>query len=162
EIAAALTGRYSEETLARLLTHPAGLEQHESELRDRRKRLSAELAEVNQRQGEMGEQLKRLVESRQLSHLRIELDTVGKRLHDALDRWRVLTLTVMMLNQVREHYERHHQPRALREASRYLNELTGGRYTRVWTPLGENVLRVDDHDGQVLDVAVLSRGTREQ
>jgi hypothetical protein len=32
----------------------------------------------------------------------------------------------------------------------------------VWTPLGENVLRVDDADGHALPVEVLSRGTREQ
>ena len=43
-----------------------------------------------------------------------------------------------------------------------MQRLTQGRYRRVWTPLGENVLRVDDADGQVLPVEALSRGTREQ
>ena len=32
----------------------------------------------------------------------------------------------------------------------------------MWTPLGENVLRVDDAEGHSLPVEVLSRGTREQ
>ncbi|HZV93930.1 MAG TPA: hypothetical protein VFF72_11980, partial [Caldimonas sp.] len=40
--------------------------------------------------------------------------------------------------------------------------LTDGRYTRVWTPLGENILLADDADGRRLPVEALSRGTREQ
>ena len=68
----------------------------------------------------------------------------------------------MMLEAVRQYYEREHQPAALREASGYLQRLTAGRYTRVWTPLGEHALRVDDAGGRSLRVEVLSRGTREQ
>jgi hypothetical protein len=63
---------------------------------------------------------------------------------------------------VRDYYEREHQPQALREASGYLQRMTGGRYTRVWTPLGQHLLRVDDAQGTCLGVDVLSRGTREQ
>jgi hypothetical protein len=40
--------------------------------------------------------------------------------------------------------------------------MTGGRYARVWTPLGEDTLRVDDSSSQSLPIQVLSRGTREQ
>jgi hypothetical protein len=94
--------------------------------------------------------------------LRIELGIVDKRLADALDRWRVLTVCGMMLGSVRDYYEREHQPQALREASVFLQRLTSGRYTRVWTPLGEPALRVDDSAGTSLRVEVLSRGTREQ
>ena len=65
-----------------------GLDQHEAQLADARRTLAAQLAESLEKRGEMNEQLKRLVESRQLSHLRIELGIVEKRLTDALDRWR--------------------------------------------------------------------------
>ena len=40
--------------------------------------------------------------------------------------------------------------------------MTQGRYRRVWTPVGERVLRVEDADGHWLPVKVLSRGAREQ
>ena len=50
----------------------------------------------------------------------------------------------------------------MQEASGYLDRLTQGRYRRVWTPLGEHVLRVDDAEGRPLPVEALSRGTREQ
>jgi uncharacterized protein YhaN len=162
EISSALGGQCSEEKLAHWLADPAGLDRHEAQAADARRTLAAQLAELLEKRGEMNEQLKRLVESRQLSHLRIELGIVEKRLADALDRWRVLTVCGMMLGSVRDYYEREHQPQALREASLFLQRLTSGRYTRVWTPLGEPALRVDDSAGTSLRVEVLSRGTREQ
>jgi len=73
-----------------------------------------------------------------------------------------LAVTGLMLENVRQVYERDHQPEALREASVYLQRLTAGRYARVWTPLGQHTLRVNDADGKSLPVEVLSRGTREQ
>ena len=50
----------------------------------------------------------------------------------------------------------------MQEASGYLDRLTQGRYCRVWTPLGQHALRVDDAEGHALPVEALSRGTREQ
>ena len=66
-----------------------------------------------------------------------------------------------MLEQVRDIYERERQPETLKDASDFLQRMTGGRYTRVWTPLDENSLRVDDEAGNVLGLETLSRGTRE-
>jgi hypothetical protein len=63
---------------------------------------------------------------------------------------------------VRVEYEQHRQPETLREASEYMKKLTGGKYTRIWTPLAHDILFVDQADGQPLSVQVLSRGTREQ
>ena len=68
----------------------------------------------------------------------------------------------MFLERIREDYEQHRQPETLREASNYLSQLTGGKYTRIWTPLAHDILFVDTADGQPLSVQVLSRGTREQ
>jgi hypothetical protein len=74
----------------------------------------------------------------------------------------VLATTCRILDLIRTTYERERQPETLQEASGYLHRLTQGRYRRVWTPLGENVLRVDDAEGHCLPVEMLSRGTREQ
>lgn len=162
EISAALAGQTTEERLAELLTGQRNVEQLDIELGVSRQTAARELNEALVRRGELNQQLKMLVEDRQLSHKRIELSIVEKRLQDALDRWRVLGVCGMMLEAVRDYYEREHQPQALREASVYLQRLTGGRYTRVWTPLGEHSLRVDDGQGNTLSAEVLSRGTREQ
>jgi uncharacterized protein YhaN len=162
EMSAVLGGTCAEERLAEWLAAGRDLAQLETELTETRRTARERLNAAAQRRGEMNEQLKTLVENRQLAHMRIELGIVEKRLQDAIDRWRVLAVCGMMLAAVREYYEREHQPQALREASLYLQRLTGGRYTRVWTPLGENSLRVDDRQAQSLSVEVLSRGTREQ
>jgi hypothetical protein len=67
-----------------------------------------------------------------------------------------------LLEDIRMSYERERQPETLKEASGYLARLTQGHYRRVWTPLGEKTLRVDDAAGHSLPVESLSRGTREQ
>ena len=59
---------------------------------------------------------------------------------------------------IRTSYETDRQPETLQEASRYFSQMTQGRYRRVWTPVGERVLRIEDSDGQGLPVEVLSRG----
>jgi hypothetical protein len=92
----------------------------------------------------------------------LQYSIVGRRLKDALRRWKVLATTHRLLEVVRRIYETERQPETLREASGYLVDLTRGRYTRVWTPLGEHALLVDTADGRSLSVEALSRGTREQ
>ena len=71
-------------------------------------------------------------------------------------------MTHRVLENVRATYERTRQPETLQEASIHLARLTQDRYVRVWTPLGDSALLVDDHAGRPLAVEVLSRGTREQ
>jgi hypothetical protein len=87
---------------------------------------------------------------------------IEKKLELALERWRVLAAACKILDQIRSTYESQRQPETLQEASAYLERLTQGRYQRVWTPLGEHTLRVDDAEGRSLPVEILSRGTREQ
>ena len=87
---------------------------------------------------------------------------VEKRLEEAVHRWQVLAAACSILDMIRDTYEQHRQPETLQEASGYLDRLTQGRYRRVWTPLGEHALRVDDAEGHALPVEALSRGTREQ
>lgn len=162
EITLALAPVCSEEQLSTWLSGERNLEPLETEMTESRRAARERWNATVERRGEMNEQLKTLVENRQLGHLRVELGIVEKRLQDALDRWRVLTTCGMMLAAVREYYEREHQPQALRDASVYLQRLTGGRYTRVWTPLGKHCLNVDDAQGASLGVELLSSGTREQ
>ena len=162
EISVTLAGQLSEEQLADWLAAPDQLDRLETHVSDARRIAAGHLSQAVERRGEMNQQLKTLVEDRRLANKRIELGIVEKRLQDALDRWRVVTTTGLMLDAVRKYYEREHQPPALREASGYLVRLTGGRYTRVWTPLGEHRLLVDDREGRSLPIDVLSSGTREQ
>ncbi len=103
-----------------------------------------------------------MIEDTSLADKRIELDLVEAQLEKAKDQWRVHASVGSMLELIRNDYEEHRQPETLIEASKYLERLTRGRYPRVWTPLAEDVLMVDDQDGQTLRVENLSRGAREQ
>ena len=110
----------------------------------------------------MAEQLRLLAEDREPAARRLELSIVERRLEEAIQRWRSLAVTSQILQTVRAIYERDRQPETLQEASSYLERMTEGRYVRVWTPLGEETLLVDDAQGHALRVEVLSQGAREQ
>jgi uncharacterized protein YhaN len=120
------------------------------------------LAQLFERRGQLAQQIKHLADDRRLPEKQFELELVSGRLREAIARWRVVAVCGMLLEAVRDYYERERQPEALREASQHLERLTSGKYRRVWTPFGERELRVDDAEGKSLPVDVLSRGTREQ
>jgi hypothetical protein len=106
--------------------------------------------------------LRALADDQGIGRKRLQLGVIEQRLKEVVEQWQVLATTRMILESIKHDYERNRQPETLREASGYLARLTGGRYVRVWTPLGEETLRMDDSAGQALPIEVLSRGTREQ
>jgi uncharacterized protein YhaN len=141
---------------------PGTLEARRDDVRQRLAAIQQQLRQRLERRGQLTEQLATLAADRQLAVKYLELAVLEKRLEDALHRWQVLAVTCWVLEVIRTTYEQQRQPETLQEASGYLDRLTQGRYHRVWTPLGEHALRVDDAEGHSLPVEVLSRGTREQ
>ena len=153
ELTAACTGICTHAELAALLSHPKqlpppesrdGASQHSRAARDR-------LHELLEQRGRLGSELESLADDRRLGARQLQLGVVEQRLAEAIERWQVLAVTLRLLQQIKEEFERKGQPETLLEASDYLARLTGGRYRRVWTPLGENTLRVDDADGEPLE-----------
>jgi uncharacterized protein YhaN len=164
EIEAAIAAYCSEEIVAEALEG-----QTAETLRDRCEELRAESTNVEKRlqerceqRGRHAEQLRILSDDRAAGAKQLEMNMVEQQLADALHRWRVRAMACHTLAEIRESYQRDRQPETLQEASDYLERLTQGRYTRVWTPLDENVLLVDDGDGNPRSVDLLSQGTREQ
>jgi uncharacterized protein YhaN len=164
DIAAAIGNQCSEEAIRKQLEEqPAReLETCVTVFAERLAAADAQIRQCMEKRGELSANIQILADDRQLPTKVLELATVEKRLDDAINRWHVLASACRILDAIRTAYERERQPETLREASGYLNRLTQGRYQRVWTPLGENILRVDDADGHCLAVEMLSRGTREQ
>jgi uncharacterized protein YhaN len=139
--------------------------QLEDELTTKRQdcqQIRSELRQVIERCGQLADLIRQLVEDRRLAAKRFELSQVESQLAHLRHQVRVLAMTSRALEQVKAAYERTRQPETLREASEYLSQLTAGRYLRVWTQLGQNVLLVDNSDGRSLSIEVLSHGTREQ
>lgn len=112
--------------------------------------------------GGIKQEIRQIEEDRRPASLRFELEQVRSRLQAAARDWAVIELAAQASDDVRHDFERRHQPETLQAASGFLTRLTQGRYTAVWTPLGERRLMVDDDHGRSLPVSALSRGTREQ
>jgi uncharacterized protein YhaN len=164
DIAAAIGKQCSEEAIREILdnTPPEEAEARLNLLHDRLAMLNGQIGERLEKRGGIAAQMQSMADDRQLPRLQLEVASVDRQIADAMKRWRVLAVLCRTLEDIRESYERERQPETLKEASSYLTRLTQGRYCRVWTPLGEKTLRVDDADGHSLPVESLSRGTREQ
>jgi len=164
EIAAAIGPHAPEETFAELLS-PANIGQLESLRKTAQAELQAQQSalktHVDQR-GALRQQQRALAEDRSLAERQLDFSCVEKQLADARQRWREHATVSRVLERIRADYEAHRQPETLGEASRYLSQLTGGAYTRVWTPLANDILLVENSASESLPVEVLSRGTREQ
>jgi uncharacterized protein YhaN len=164
EIAAAIGKHSGEPDFAPLLADDTiGRLEHDFETLSRQlEQLDRELKEALQRRGAMVEQQRAAAADHSLAAKQVELDIVEDQIKRVSEAWRERAAVSMILERVRHEYEKNRQPETLREASEYLSKLTGGKYTRIWTPLAHDILFVDQADGQPLSVQVLSRGTREQ
>ncbi|HJN09647.1 MAG TPA: AAA family ATPase [Pirellulaceae bacterium] len=119
------------------------------------------LSQLYERRGEVNQEMKQLAENRGFAAAKLELTCVEAKIKQAIKQWRGLAVIACLLESIREAYEAERQPETLSEASVYLETLTDGKYTRIWTPLGKNELRIDDRQGKPMSLDVLSRGTRE-
>lgn len=164
EIALGLGQRGSEEELRSRMENfeLPQLEQRWSELTERLHAIEARLKELYEEQGRLEQKLETAAADASLPRKLYDLQRIERAVGDALTRWQTLTVTSRLGEQVRKKYEAERQPETLREASRYFERLTEGKYKRVWTPLEAGVLFVDTAGGERLPVDVLSRGTREQ
>jgi len=163
QIAAIVAGHCPEDDIAgELARHkPAEIQERLNRMLARLQDSQAHLKQLHERRGEVNQELKSLGGDRGLATARFQLGCVEEKIAASLDRWRASAATSMMLECIRETYEAERQPETLGEASLYLEQLTGGKYTRIWTPLGKNELRIDDRKGKPVSLDVLSRGTRE-
>lgn len=158
-----LAGHVPYDTMAQWLSpeHRHELEKRWESLTHRMQQARSRVDQLLQRQGEVSQEMKTLASDRRLAEVQLEMATLEKQIQLGRSKWKTLAATHRMLEQVCEVYETQRQPETLREASGFLKQLTGGKYTRIWTQLGKNQLRIDNQTGQALPLEVLSRGTRE-
>ncbi len=162
-IRAIIGGNAPYEAVVKLLDGPSAheLEKRWDALLQKIQQSEQRSLQLHQRQGEVSQEMKSLAADRRLSEVKLELAVIEQQLQACAAHWQTLAASTMMLEKVCEVYENERQPETLREASAFLKQLTDEKYVRVWTPLGKNALRIDNHQGQSLPLEVLSRGTRE-
>ncbi|MEM8669644.1 MAG: AAA family ATPase [Planctomycetota bacterium] len=119
------------------------------------------IAQLRTQQGELAQEMKHLADDSRLTTAQLELGCIQRRIESACRRWQTLSMASSLLEDVCGTFERERQPETLREASSFLAQLTDGKYTRIWTPLGTNRLMIDDSDENALSLHLLSRGTKE-
>ena len=162
-INATLKNDYSEEKFARLLEQSdESIEQQWDKAESDLAAIDERLAEYLQQKGEIRAEIKQLSDDRRPLRRSFDLAALEQDLGAQIRQWQVQTTVVTLLKKIKTIYEQTRQPETLQEASGYLGRMTLGRYPRVWTPLGEDRLYVDDDSGKTLTVEDLSRGTREQ
>lgn len=163
-IAATLAQLADEQSVAALLDGPEAADPaaRRGEIADALAATEAALRRNYERRGQLDQQVRQHRHDRRLATRLLALGEVESRLQETLRRWRSILVTRHLLHGIRARIEAQRQPATLREASHYLARLTEGHYVRVWTPVDEDILNVDDAAGNTLPVDVLSRGTREQ
>lgn len=164
EIAAAIGTFGTEQDFAELLAPEVvgSLDKQWDSLTAEHMQVEEQLDNLVKERATLIEQQRQLADDTTLPEKQIELGAIAAQLERAQEAWRERATVSLMLERVRADYEKNRQPETLVEASSYFRELTGGQYTRIWTPLANDILLVDKADGQSLSVDRLSRGTREQ
>ena len=164
QISASIGLQYDEPQITTLLqgTGDADVERRLEKLWDRQQACEARLNRLYEQSGERLAETEQARDDRRMAIAQLELGCIEHQLQSAVRRWQTVGMTSRLLDSVCESYESERQPETLRDASQLFEQMTGGRYTRIWTPLEHDVLRVEDHTGQTLGVESLSTGTREQ
>jgi uncharacterized protein YhaN len=112
--------------------------------------------------GRVNHEIESIEDDRQSTVVRFERQQTEDQMRVLAREWAACESAAHVIDHLRRDYERSHQPRALAATSELLSRITCGKYRRVWTPLGERRLIVDDDAGHSFPVQSLSRGTREQ
>ena len=163
QIIAALGKHFDEDNLKIMLDSygAAGLEKRWEEIQSEIERIKAQQSKLHQQRGEFLQEVKMLGEDSRLDVAHLELNAINAEISQLQKNWQVLSTSTQLLEMIRESYESKRQPETLKEASGYLERLTEGSYTRLWTRLIGEELLVDNSNEETIPVDKLSRGTRE-
>lgn len=163
QISIALGKKLNEEQLTEVFDSfgQAGLEKQWELVLEKIEEIKEEQTRLHQQRGEYLQEVKMLGEDSRLDTAQLELNAVEAEVKQLKREWQVLATSTQMLEMIREGYESKRQPETLKEASTYLERLSEGRYTRIWTRLVGEELLVDNSNDETIPVDKLSRGTRE-
>ena len=120
-----------------------------------------QLASAQKRAAECRVLLQNMISDDSPARIRFELAETESRIAHTVNSWRVCAMSERLLETIRKTYQQKRQPRTLELASGYLEEMTEGKYVRVWTPVDEDLLFVQQKNGTVFSTEQLSMGTRE-
>jgi uncharacterized protein YhaN len=170
---AATEGRRAAETkesLERLLERAglgegavvADLEAKLAVARRQAREIEGERSELLETRGTLDGRMQRGADESASSRLRLQEAGVVERIGQCLETYAVSSIAARLLEDALEAYEAERQPAVIQSAQDIFCRLTGGRYTRLATPLGrfEPLVSGDSSSGKPPES--LSRATAEQ
>lgn len=117
--------------------------------------------ELYERRTELSIELKRMEQGGTYAELQQKYEQQKIELASLVNRWAVYETAAMLVDDVRDVYEKEKQPNVLKDAESRFAKMTEGRYSHVHVPVGEKKFLVEREDGKTFAPADLSRGTRE-
>lgn len=129
---------------------------------DRIGELEAQRSELLQKRGETELRIEQLAAEERASALRTQRNVSIEQLREQARQWSCLRLAEALLAGAREKFQTERQPGVIQHAQRFFTTVTGQRYTRLYAPMGESTIIVEDANGTTKQPHDLSRGTREQ
>lgn len=139
-----------------------GLEEENRRLEECLETLEQKTSENIDRRGAIGNQIENLENGSEGSLTRVMQESLLEDLHEKSREWASLVLARKILSRAIEVYEKERQPAVIVEAQAFFSKITGGRYTRIYSPLNSSEIYVEDLQGRQKSVQELSRGTAEQ
>jgi len=126
------------------------------------KSLEQEVSDTIDRRGAIRNQIEQLERGSEGSLTRVMQESLLEELHEKSRDWASLVLAREILAKAVKVYEKERQPAVIVEAQAFFSKITGGRYTRIYSPLNSTEIYVEDREGRQKSIQELSRGTAEQ
>jgi uncharacterized protein YhaN len=124
--------------------------------------IESERSELLETRGTLDGRMQRGAEESASARLRLEEAGVKERIGQAVESFVVSSVAVRLLETALQAFEAERQPAVIQDAQDILARLTGGRYTRVATPLGRFEPLVSGATSSGKGPDRLSRATAEQ
>lgn len=138
------------------------LKMQETEIAGRISEIDSSLESLNDEKGSIRNQIIQLEGYNEGSKLRLELETLKEEINEKSREWAAYSIAQHILSKAMDKYEKERQPAVITEAQKFFSNITGGKYERIYSPLGSSDIFVEDKSGKRKKIDELSRGTAEQ
>ena len=143
-------------------TSPEDLKENKTQLKERLEEIENNLSELREKRGGIAKEIEQIERREKGSSLRMRKTAKLQKLKKKSEEWSILILARTIMQKAIEKYEKERQPGVIKEAQSVFSKMTLGRYSRIYAPLDEAKIYVEDEEGRRKDIQKLSRGTAEQ
>ncbi|MDQ1909741.1 AAA family ATPase [Paenibacillus sp. GD4] len=163
----AIRAWFTDEQLSRLeeemaVSDEAELQRRGGEAAEEASRLSQRLEELRELRGRRKYEMERLEDGADHADKLQRVEERRSELMEQVKRYAVHAMSAALISKAKRLYEQDKQPSVMQRASGYFERMTGGRFTRIVAPLGEQTVLAERAGGALVETARLSRGTAEQ